>query len=137
MTKITIKHNENDSEHSSYRGSDHKRHARFIREFFHHSMMKGHGSRVHSKIENDNLVVQLVLPGVEKSSIRVRARHNKLEVNAVNKKEVFLFPQSETHKILDLEHSVIPDNGQAVYSDGILTATFKLAEPGIEGTEIS
>lgn len=137
MEKIKIIHKENESENISLKRNEHKRHARFIREFFHHSMMRGHGSRVHSKIENDNLVVQLVLPGVEKTSISVRARRNKIEVNAVRKKDVFLFPESEAHKILDLEHDVIPENGVAVYSDGILTVTFKLAEPGIEVSEIS
>ncbi|MHA2098748.1 MAG: Hsp20/alpha crystallin family protein [Candidatus Kariarchaeaceae archaeon] len=131
MKKDKTNHKENDSSNLQYRQRDHKRHARFIREFFHHSMMRGHGNRVHSKVENDNLVVQLVLPGVVKSSIRVRAKIDKLEVNAVHKDEVFLFPHNEAHKILDLENEVIPENAEALYSDGILTVTFRLADPQV------
>ncbi|MFV2016415.1 MAG: Hsp20/alpha crystallin family protein [Candidatus Heimdallarchaeota archaeon] len=113
-----------------------KRHARFIREFFHHTMMNQHGSRVHSRIEKDNLIIQLILPGVEKSSIKIKAKRNKVEVNAERKSDVFLFQHKEAHKILDLENDVQPDNANAEYSDGILTIKFPLVnseEDNVEG----
>jgi len=114
-----------------------KRHARFIREFFHHTMMNQHGSRVHSKIENNNLILQLILPGVEKSSITIKAKRNKVEVNAKRKSDVFLFQHKEAHKIIELENEVQPDKANADYSDGILTIKFTIAnsaENEVEGT---
>ncbi len=69
-----------------------KRHARFFREFVHHTMMNRHGSIVNSKIEGDNLILQLILPGVDKSSIRIKAKRTKVEVNAERKNNIVLFP---------------------------------------------
>ena len=106
-----------------------KRHARFFREFVHHTMMNQHGSRVNSKIKGENLILQLILPGVEKSSIRIKAKRTKVEVNAERKRDIFLFPHKEAHKILELEYEVVPDKANAEYSDGILTIKFLLANP--------
>ena len=109
----------------------------FKKEFLHHAMSNMHRPRLYMESSDGNLVVQTPLPGIIKETIKIRAKPMKLEITATFKDDVKLFPHKAAHKVIELSEEVIPDAAKAEYSDGILTVTFPLANPGHEVTDIN
>ncbi|OLS29248.1 MAG: hypothetical protein HeimC2_00950 [Candidatus Heimdallarchaeota archaeon LC_2] len=115
----------------------HENHSQFKKEFFHHAMSSMRRPKLYMESRDGNLFVQTLLPGIIKDTIKIRAKPMKLEITATFKDEVKLFPHKEAHKVIELSEEVIPDEAKAEYSDGILTVTFPLVNPGHEVTDIN
>jgi|GEM_PF-86914 len=69
--------------------------------------------------ENDEVVVVIELPGVEKDDIKLKATEYSLEISAFSK------GVHKYHKRVDLDVKINPDHAKARYTNGILEVRLK------------
>jgi HSP20 family molecular chaperone IbpA len=87
---------------------------------------------------NGDLVVTIMLPGIVKDSIHIRAKSNKMTLKAERKSEIKdLTDKEDIDLVVDLEDSVVPNSANAKYIDGVLTVSFPLENPGYEVEDIN
>jgi len=91
--------------------------------------------KTYQKINDGNLEVYILAPGIDKTSLKIRAKQDKLTVRA-NHKDLPIFKDKELHIVESLNEDVIADDAKAKYSDGVLLVTFPLSDPGFEVSDV-
>lgn len=85
------------------------------------------------KVEDDTLVCLFTMPGIDKTSLKVRAKTDTLVVSADRAEDYIpYFGKSKLEKRIRLAEEVDSGSAKAKYSDGILKVTFQLSDPGEE-----
>ncbi|MCP2519793.1 Hsp20/alpha crystallin family protein [Candidatus Aminicenantes bacterium AC-335-A11] len=111
--------------------------AKTTREFF---LEQGWFPPVDICEKNDEIIVKIELPGVEKKNIKIFIKGNKLEIKG-NKRQPYIpnirFLRLEReygrfHRVLNLPYYVNPENVKAYLKDGILTIKFSKLKPDKE-----
>jgi len=69
----------------------------------------------------DKVVVVAEMPGVEKDSINIRIKDNKLIISASNKKKYY--------KEIELPPGIKPDKARAKYKNGVLEVVIEKETP--------
>ncbi len=104
----------------------------FLNDFFNDQPAKGSGEAPTNIIEDDNnLVFELAIPGLNKKDIEIKAEGEQLAIKAEKKLEVnenhrFLrreFGNVSFHRIFELPNYVDVNGIKANYEDGILKIT--------------
>ncbi|MGA1544451.1 MAG: Hsp20/alpha crystallin family protein [Saprospiraceae bacterium] len=104
----------------------------FLNDFFHDHPTTGSGEVPTNIIEDDNnLVFELAIPGLEKKDIEIKAEGEKLAIKAEKKFEVnenhrFLrreFGQIRYNRVFELPNYVDVNGIKANYEEGILRIT--------------
>ncbi|MHA2504565.1 MAG: Hsp20/alpha crystallin family protein [Candidatus Kariarchaeaceae archaeon] len=90
-------------------------------------------NQIHQTVEDESLIVYFALPGIEKESLKLRSKQDKISIMAAYKEEYAeLFGEPEINTTFDLIETVLPDHAKAGYRDGILKIQFPLSEPAAE-----
>ena len=81
-------------------------------------------------IEENQLRVVVPLPGLDKSTLKVRARSDIVSISAKVKDELVNYSvRPEDNWDIVLDYPVIAESAKANYADGILFVNFELVEP--------
>ncbi|MHA2033570.1 MAG: Hsp20/alpha crystallin family protein [Candidatus Kariarchaeaceae archaeon] len=87
---------------------------------------------------NGDLVVTILLPGIVNDSLSIRAKSSKMILKAERKSEIKdITGQDDVELVIDLEDTVMPNSAKAKYTDGVLTVSFPLENPGYEVEDIN
>lgn len=98
-------------------------------------MHKRHGSHIVQKVKDDKLSVVIKVPGLDKDSIKLRAKADKLTFSGKLRGDlVDLLGEKEFKHVIKLVETVDSTQANADYRDGIMIITFPVIE---EGDEIS
>jgi len=87
--------------------------------------------------KDEEIVVELEMPGIPPDEVVILVHHNRLEVRGLKKEEPL--PEGGTYlrvereygpfrRVIDLPASILPDKARAVLQDGILIITLKKPE---------
>jgi len=88
---------------------------------------------VHQIIKDGSLVILLMVPGLAKDSIKLRAKATKLTLTGRHREDLIEFLGEEEFKqIIKLQETVEPNSAQADYKDGIMKISFPIVETGEE-----
>lgn len=79
--------------------------------------------------EDDEIVVVVEIPGVEKDQIRLNATKRVLTIDVTS-------PERRYHKELELPSPIDPKSSKATYKNGVLEVRLKKVKPKIEGERL-
>jgi HSP20 family molecular chaperone IbpA len=79
--------------------------------------------------DEDNIIVTIELPGMDKKEIKINTTNKKLEIRAENKNKKY-------YKSITFKEDIDPENTKATYNNGVLEIKIKTQPPKPEGTEI-
>ena len=91
--------------------------------------------KTYQKIKDGHLEVYILALGIDKTSLKIRAKQDKLTVRA-NHKDLPIFQDRELHIVEDLHEDVVADAAKAKYSDGVLLVSFPISDPGFEVEDV-
>lgn len=98
-------------------------------------MHKKHGSHIVQKVKDDKLSVVIKVPGLDKDTIKLRAKADKLTFSGKLRGDlVDLLGEREFKHVVKLVETVDSTQANADYRDGVMIITFPVIE---EGDEIS
>lgn len=94
-----------------------------------------HGGHIVQKVKDDKLSVVIHVPGLDKDTIKLRAKSDKLTFSGKLRGDlVDLLGEKEFKHVIKLVETVDSTQANADYRDGIMIITFPVIE---EGDEIS
>ncbi|MFV2016348.1 MAG: Hsp20/alpha crystallin family protein, partial [Candidatus Heimdallarchaeota archaeon] len=72
----------------------------------------------HQNVKDDNLVITMLVPGIVKDTIKIRAKPNKMTIHAEKKPEIVdVYGEKEFNIVVSLDEEVVPDSAKARYID--------------------
>ncbi|MBN2156708.1 MAG: hypothetical protein JW776_11765 [Candidatus Lokiarchaeota archaeon] len=80
-------------------------------------------------MEEDKIIVRVVLPGVDKKDIEMKALQDRFLLRA--RREQYLYDLD-----LGLDVDIEPNNSKAEYKEGLLRAELKIHDPLLEAYEV-
>lgn len=90
------------------------------------------------KVDNGNLTITMLAPGIIKDTLKIRAKADKMTVQAQKKSEIYdLIGEKDYNVVISLEEEIMPDSAKAKYIDGVLNITFSIANPGYEVSNVN
>jgi len=89
----------------------------------------GH-DKIYQEVDDDVLQIFVVMPGIDKSSLKVRSKPDKINISADLKTQYQDKLGSNTQNyVFHLIEEVLPDQASAKYQDGILSIRIPVATP--------
>lgn len=91
----------------------------------------GSFSPLYQSVEDDKLVVVLPLAGIEKETLKIRAKEDTLVIKAEIKEDLKKYLGKGAKDIrIKLQEAVDSGSAKAKYADGVLKVTFTVSETG-------